>query len=69
MIDLMLTRGLRHQSEYEKPTLRILDSIHDCTALVVGSDDVASSYCIGVLMGRLAGRREGSRGAHVVARC
>ena len=38
-----------------------------CTALVVGSDDVASSYCIGVLMGRLAGRREGSRGARVVA--
>jgi len=38
-----------------------------CTALVVGNDDVASSYCIGVLMGRLAGRREGSRGARVVA--
>ena len=38
-----------------------------CTALVVGSDDVASSYCIGVLMGRLAGRREGSQGARVVA--
>ena len=38
-----------------------------CTALVVGSDDVASSYCIGVLMGRLVGRREGSRGARVVA--
>ena len=39
----------------------------ECTALVVGSDDVASSYGIGVLMGRLAGRREGSRGARVVA--
>ena len=33
-----------------------------CTALVVRSDDVASSYCIGVLMGRLAGKREESRG-------
>jgi len=33
-----------------------------CTALVVGSDDVASSYCRGVLMGRLAGRRQGSWG-------
>jgi len=42
--------------------------IKNCTVLVVGSDDVASSYCIGVLMGRLAGRREGSRGARVVAR-
>ena len=41
--------------------------IEICTALVVGSDDVASSYCIGVLMGHLAGRREGSRGARVVA--
>jgi len=38
-----------------------------CTALVVGSDDVASSFCIGVFMERLAGRREGSRGARVVA--
>jgi len=38
-----------------------------CTAMMVGSDDVASSYCIGVLMGHLAGRREGSWGARVVA--
>ena len=37
------------------------------TALVVGSDDVAPSYCIGVLRGRQVGRREGSRGARIVA--
>ena len=33
-----------------------------CTALVVGSDDVASSYGIGMLTRRQVGRREGSRG-------
>jgi len=35
--------------------------------LVVGSDDVAPSYGIGVLTRRQVGRREGSRGARVVA--
>ena len=38
-----------------------------CTALVVGSDDVASCYSIGVLARRQAGRREGSQGAREVA--
>ena len=38
-----------------------------CTALVVGSDDVASSYSIGVLSRRQVGRKEGSRGAREVA--
>ena len=38
-----------------------------CTALVVGSNDVASSYSIGVLTRRQVGRREGSRGAREVA--
>ena len=38
-----------------------------CTALVVGSDDVASSYGIGVLTRRQVGRRERSRGAREVA--
>ena len=38
-----------------------------CTALVVGSDDVASSYSIGVLTRRQVGRGEGSRGAREVA--
>jgi len=38
-----------------------------CTALVVGSDDEASSYSIGVLTRRQVGRREGSRGAREVA--
>jgi len=38
-----------------------------CTALVVGSDDVAPSYSIGVLTRRQVGRREGSRGAREVA--
>ena len=40
-----------------------------CTALVVGSDDVASCYSIGVLTRRQVGRGEGSRGARVVASC
>jgi len=39
-----------------------------CTALVVGSDDVASSYSIGVLTRRQVGRRERGRGAREVAR-
>jgi len=38
-----------------------------CTALVVGSDDVASSYCVGVLIRCQVGRREGGREARVVA--
>ena len=38
-----------------------------CTALVVGSDDVALSYNIGVLTRRQVGRREGGRGAREVA--
>ena len=38
-----------------------------CTALVVGSDDVASSYSIGVLTRHQVGRRGGSRGAREVA--
>jgi len=38
-----------------------------CTALVVGSDDVASCYSIGVLARRQAGRREGSRGVREAA--
>ena len=38
-----------------------------CTALVVGSDDVAPSYSVGVLTRRQIRRREGSRGARVVA--
>ena len=33
-----------------------------CTALVVGSDDVAPCYSIGVLARRQVGKREGSRG-------
>ena len=40
---------------------------YSCTALVVGSDDVASSYSLGVLTRRQVGRREGSRGTRVVA--
>ena len=43
--------------------------VTSCTALVVGSDDVASCYSIGVLTRRQVGRREGSRGARVVASC
>ena len=40
-----------------------------CTALVVGCDDVASCYSVGVLRRRQVGRREGSRGARIVASC
>ena len=40
-----------------------------CTALVVGCDDVASCYSVGVLTRRQVGIREGSRGARVVASC
>ena len=36
---------------------------------MVGCDDVASCYSIGVLTRRQVGRREGSRRARVVARC
>jgi len=42
-------------------------NIKKCTALVVGSDDVAPSYSIGVLTRRQVGRRERSRGAREVA--
>jgi len=38
-----------------------------CTALVVGSDDVAPSYSVGVLTRRQVDRRGGSRGAREVA--
>ena len=34
----------------------------NCTVLVVGSDDVAPSYSVGVLARRQVGRRGGSRG-------
>jgi len=38
-----------------------------CTALVVGSDDVAPCYSIGMLARRQVGKREGSRGAREAA--
>ena len=50
-----------------KDTFGPRDVVGNCTALVVRSDDVASSYGIGVLTRRQVGRREGSRGAHEVA--
>ena len=40
-----------------------------CTALVVGYDDVASCYSVGVLTRRQVGRKEGSREVRVVASC
>ena len=40
-----------------------------CTALVVGCDDVASCYSVGVLTRRQVGEWEGSREARVVASC
>jgi len=52
--------SLHISDEYER-------GVEDCTALVVGSDDVASSYSIGVLTRRQVGRREGSRGAREIA--
>ena len=44
-----------------------LNHLSPCTALVVGSDDVASSYSVDVLTRRQVGRRERSRGAREVA--
>ena len=57
---------------YNKRLMTVEESVHVvfdevCTALVVGSDDVASSYSIGVLTRRQVGRRGGSRGTRVVA--
>ena len=40
---------------------------HPCTALVVGCDDVASCYSVGVLTRRQVDSLEGSREARVVA--
>ena len=40
-----------------------------CTALVVGCDDVAPCYSVGVLTRRQVGRWEGSREARVVTDC
>ena len=37
-----------------------------CTVLVVGSDDVAPSYSVGVLTRRQIRRSEGSRGVRVI---
>ena len=53
----------------EKLTKAPILALPNCTALEVGSDDVASCYSIGVLTRRQVGRREGSRGARVVASC
>ena len=51
--------------------LKPLVTIHDqeCTALVVGCDDVAPCYSVGVLTRRQVGSWEGSREARVVADC
>ena len=38
-----------------------------CTALEVGSDDVAPSHRVGVWIRRQSGRREGSRVVRVIA--
>ena len=68
-----LPRTTRHSMHYRSQEhdwrVHNFDKWHHqhCTALVVGSNDVASSYCIGVLRGRQAGRREGGRGVRIVA--
>ena len=41
--------------------IKSLIIIYTCTALVVGCDDVASCYSVGVLTRRQVGRWEGSR--------
>jgi len=43
------------------------DNIRICTALMVGCDDVASCYSVGVLTRRQVDSWEGSREARVVA--
>jgi len=45
----------------------IKDSNHICTAQVVGSDDVAASYYIGVLNGAPGWQKGRKSGARVVA--
>ena len=50
-----------------KGRLGVEIGLESCTALVVGSDDVAPSYSVGVSTRRQIRRREGSRGARVVA--
>jgi len=66
----------KRKKEIENPSDGLFEKEEDesrknemCTALVVGCDDVASCYSIGVLRRRQVGRREGSRGARVVASC
>jgi len=53
--------------KFKSPYLSHIYHVYLCPALVVGSDDVASSYSIGVLTRRQVGRREGGRGAREVA--
>ena len=47
--------------------LQVIELLSECTVLVVGSDDVAPSYSVGVLTRRQVDRRGGSRGAREVA--
>ena len=50
-----------------KRAITVTKDITKCTALVVGSDDVAPSHRVGVLTRRQSCRREGSRGIRVIA--
>ena len=54
---------ITQKEEFEDKNVRI------CTALVVGCDDVAPCYSVGVLTRRQVGSWEGSREARVVADC
>ena len=53
------------ESDLEHPKTHTL--LGQCTALVVGCDDVASCYSVGVLTRRQVDSWEGSREARVVA--
>ena len=55
-----IVKGVETEKFPISPFTSILGGM--CTALAVGSDDVASSYSIGVLTRRQVGRRGGSRG-------
>ena len=58
----------KHHESFGDKSLRI-NEYYQCTALVVGCDDVASCYSVGVLTRCQVGIREGSRGVRVVASC
>jgi len=67
ILSMWYKEAFEYKSHIKGKGFIVVTGIHVCTAQEVGSDDVASSYSIGVLTRRQVGRREGSRGARVSA--